>query len=94
MRKAQRNIDASKVREMCIRHQYYTCGDNAAYTKMLQNVGLTDADNMEQMQEIADDIYFHSDTDRIMSEYGCDEAEVMDSILYNLYNECCTTFIA
>ena len=76
-------IDRQALRELCIRQEYYTRGDCEDYKELLDFVDdrdLTDGDIIA----IADDIYDHSDIDRIMNEYGCGSDEVFDSIYFNV----------
>ena len=50
-----------RVRSACIRNQLYTRGDNAAYSKMLEQVGLTAGmPTPANLYLIAKDIYEHS----------------------------------
>jgi len=51
------------VRDMCIRYDLYTRGDNEAYSKMLDKCN-TDHATPELLEEIAVDITNHSDTDK------------------------------
>lgn len=48
------------VREVCIRHQYYTRGNCEEYDNMFQHCGYVTADSLEV---IARDIKDHSNTD-------------------------------
>ena len=79
-----RRIDSDKVRQVCIEHNYYTRGDVRAYERLLETVPSEPTD--AEFVRMAQNIYGHSDIDRICGEYGCDEQEVMESILFNLYN--------
>jgi hypothetical protein len=81
--KTRKAIDRQSLRGLCIAHQYYTRGDCEAYEELLNFVddrNITDTDIIA----IADDIYDHSDIDRIMREYGCSSDEVFDSIYFNV----------
>lgn len=89
----KRVIDRSKVREMCIRHDYYTCGNCEEYEAMLNYVDEIDADNIHEMKVVAENIFCHCAVDKFLSEYNCSEDEFKDNILWCLYNECCTTRI-
>lgn len=48
------------VREVCIRHQYYTRGDCEDYQNMFEHCGYVNADTLEV---IAKDIKDHSNTE-------------------------------
>lgn len=80
------------VRSICIQDGYYTRGDCSAYEAMLSFV-----DNNEPTPEniltVVDDIYQHSDIDRIMEEGGVSENEVFTSIYFNLVNGAVTNYI-
>lgn len=53
-------LTVEDVREVCIRHQYYTRGDCEAYQNMFECCGYVNADSLE---EIAKDIKDHSNTE-------------------------------
>lgn len=79
----RRVISPEGVRRMCIGHEFYTCGDNAAYGAMLEKVG-RNSDDMtnEVLYEIAEDIMEHTDPARID---GMDVA----SMMFLIDNEVC-----
>lgn len=88
--KEVRKIDRNKVRSLCIKEEYYTCGDSDAYTNLL--VTLCDRDKemtMDKLEDIANDILMHSDGE-IFSEWYRSSEEVFETILWQLINECCT----
>lgn len=71
------SLSARKVREMCIRCDFYTCGDNEAYSKML---GMCHEDmTPDEVLKIAQDIVAHSDPDNEVLSEG--DAECM-ALLY------------
>lgn len=79
----RKSINRDDLRNLCIRQEYYTRGDCEAYEELLSYVdgrNITDNDIIA----IADNIYDHSDIDRIMEEYGCSSDEVFDSIYFNV----------
>ena len=51
---------SSDVRTMCIRNEFYTCGDNEAYGKMLSFVNENEPTN-ENIYKVASDIQKHSE---------------------------------
>ena len=84
-------LETSKLRQVCVDNDYYTRGDNYAYDKMFRK--LWDVDNPkeltnEKLIDIAQDIFDHSNIERIMRDYGCGEEEVLNSIMFNLVNAC------
>lgn len=89
-----RKLDWSDLYSLCNKEEYYTCGTNEQYSN-LYNMLYDEYGDMEDMTDerlimIAEDIYDHSDIQRICDCYGADEAEVMQSILHNVYNACYT----
>lgn len=88
--KAERYLESSKVREMCIKYQYYTCGDCKDYEWMLDACDRCNAENVDEVKLIALDIYYHS-TLREDDEYSPEEK--LAGIMYGLYNECMETII-
>ena len=83
-----RKIMTSKVREMCIRNQYYTSGTNEEYDKMFQKCQLD-----YSILEIAKDIFEHTDINLHMYQVGCSERELLESICFNLINDCTYTLV-
>lgn len=79
-----RRIDRDIVRNLCIQKNYYTRGDVREYDRLLDLIPLEPSD--KDFEDIAYNIYRHSDIDRICGEYGCDEATALESILFELYN--------
>lgn len=90
--KETRKIDAYKVRQMCIKDNYYTRGTNEDYTNLLMNLCEMDADTYT-IYIIATDIIEHSDYEKKMNEYGCTLEELTTYIMENLINECCYTSV-
>lgn len=80
------HVDMYKVRSLCIRENYYTCGDNPAYEHML--LDMCDGDTFETLIEIAEDIAEHSDMEKLCAKY---DGKPVDTILEYLVNECTWT---
>ena len=79
----RKEISRSDLRALCINQEYYTRGDYETYEELLNYVdgrNITDNDIIA----IADNIYDHSDVERIMNEYGCSSDGVFDSIYFNV----------
>ena len=72
------------VRQVCIQNQYYTRGTNEEYLDLFNIIRSFSTVDDTQLFIVAQDIYNHSDVDRIMNEGGVDECGVMESILFNL----------
>lgn len=75
------------VRNLCITNNYYTCGNNDEYGRMLLFV-----DNRKPTKEnifrVAEDIYNHSGIDLDM--YGCDKDEMIAGIMFEISRKCVT----
>lgn len=60
-----RILSSSKLRSLCIKHDWYTCGNNAQYAAMFAKLHDDDGNlvhmSTEKLYEIASDIYAHSD---------------------------------
>ena len=93
--KIYRTITSDRVREMCIRYDYYTCGDCDEYSLMLAEVDTINEPDLvdEFMLPIARNILEHSDVERLECEYGCSRAELLVDVVYKLYNECTETVV-
>ena len=59
MVRVRRWVDSDKVYQMCNRYNYYTRGDNYAYSNMLAMCREAE-DDTEYIKQIAIDIYHHS----------------------------------
>ena len=81
MLKIKRSVEASKLRRMCIEHNYYTRGDNEAYGNMLLKYEYKEV-NEPELQWLAEDIKSHSNT----------EDEVV-RIAYLILTEACYEFV-
>lgn len=59
-----RKVSACSLRSLCIKNNWYTNGDNEEYSHLLIDLA-DDKDNIttDDIVEIAQDIYDHSDTD-------------------------------
>ena len=86
-----RTLSASKLRAICIQHDWYTCGTNEQYTNlfsMLTDNYLAAEMTTEKLAEIAADILAHSDADDCRDGY----LEITE-IMYDLAKACDTVFI-
>lgn len=80
--KETRLWDSYRVRNMCIKHDYYTRGDNEAYRKMLEFVD-ANSPNKTNIYKVAKDIVSHSDMDSYIGE----DAELIQGVMYDLAND-------
>lgn len=76
---------ADSIREMCICKRYYTCGDTEAYSEMLDYVR-NNSPKRSTINWICHNIYEHTDVEKFMETYGCDEAGVFEDIFYEVNN--------
>jgi len=74
-------LDASKVIQMCIDNQYYTCGDCEEYGKMLTYVCEHEIKTEADLLWIANDIISHSNPNTISE----DDLEL---VVWALLNKC------
>lgn len=72
------------VRQVCIQNEYYTHGDNEDYSALLKYIDTLGEVNDQALFNIAQDIYNHSDIERIMNEGGVDECGAFESIIFNI----------
>lgn len=79
-----RFISGTKVRQVCIKYDLFTCGDNDAYNDLFEFIGnLTRKGqhvSVEKLRMIAEMIKENSDKEYSISE-----------IMFVLNAECCTT---
>ena len=78
------SLTADSVRSMCIANGYYTNGDSEAYENLLYKVDNTVAMSDDELCDIAEDIYNHSDVEKLAYRSGCSYKDVMDNILFEL----------
>lgn len=81
--KTTKKIFTDDLRYLCVSKDYYTCGDCKAYEELFDYIrdrDLTDSDIIA----IVDNIYDHSDVDKMMREYGCSENDVFNSIYFEV----------
>lgn len=77
----KRSVEAARLRGMCIKHNYYTKGDNEDYGKMLLKF-LDHHITEKEIEWLALDIKSHSDTD-----------DEVITIAYNILTEACYEYL-
>ena len=81
-----RTMSASKLRALCIQHDWYTCGTNAEYSRLFDRLtdccGCPEHLTTEKLVEIATDIWEHSE----ITDY------TMETVLFELARACYTYF--
>lgn len=85
-------IYGSMVIGLCIKENWYTHGTNKEYTRMLDMCKGLCGDveyTIELLEEIAKDIYEHTDKEKF---YGADDDEAVASIMFELRREACVTY--
>lgn len=81
----KRMLSADDVRRMCINRDFYTRGDTRAYENLLNEVSKNSDDVSDAfLIWAAEDIFDHSDIERMCREYGCSEEECLKEILFDL----------
>lgn len=90
--KELRMIKADKVRSMCIRGNYYTCGSCEEYNDMF-NLCETMNPTTDIYQLIANNIIEHSDVEEIALMTGLTIYEMIKSVMWELINDCTTVYI-
>lgn len=79
-----RYISQMKVRQVCIKYDWFTCGDSDAYNDFFEFIGkLTRKGrhvSVEKLRDIAERIKENSDTE-----------ETIPEIMFVMNAECCTT---
>lgn len=75
---------ATALRAMCIEHDYFNAADNDEYTHFFEMVEQCPTDNKKGIEQIARYILKYSEG--LTRDYT--ENEAMESILFNLYNDC------
>lgn len=91
MLKETRKIDHLKVRSLCVKNNYYTCGTNEEYNKMFSHC--KGKMTIKKIEYIANDIFNHSDIETFKSTYGCSDEELIENIAFELINDCCYTTV-
>lgn len=84
----KRTIWANDLRQTCIKHKWYTRGDNQAYEKLLGmcrnlHTELTD----ELLTDIVLDIEAHSDFDEFTGVNNLSHDELLEWIAYQIVND-------
>lgn len=84
-------MNSSDVRILCIKQDYFTCGTNEQYGDFLDscNGEMSNSDILQKAETIME----HSNTERIMRQYGCTKVELLESICCLLINEACYTSV-
>ena len=80
------HMTMDKVRSMCIEQNYCTECDNEQYDELLSLC--KKVKTLDDVLPIAEQIMQYSDTERLMSESGCNETELLENICFNLINDC------
>lgn len=90
MIKVKRWLDSNKVRNMCITYRYYTCGDCASYDRMLTKADDMDADDLDSVLTIAEDIYYHS---TLKDDLEYPKQDCLEGIMHMLLAECVGMYV-
>lgn len=90
--KEVRRIRTEAVRSLCIEHDYYTAGTCEEYTAMF-DLCRTENPTTQDFEEIALNIYSHSNTRKMKQSTGLDAKELIKCIVFELINDCTTVYI-
>lgn len=85
---AMYRIEWFKVRDLCIKQNWYTRGTGNEYDHLLLELIPDGPADLEEVFEVAEDIFDHSNTARIMQETRFTEVEVLNMIADLIVNEC------
>lgn len=83
-------VNSNKVREMCIRYDYYTRGDCRAYEKMLKAADETSIEDHEGLKKIAVDIYDHS---KMQDDVENSKKDYVEGIIYDILKSCTDMYV-
>lgn len=86
-----RQWNSSDVIQMCIKHDWYTCGTCAEYEKMLDFVR-DNSYSLKNAYYVARDIARHSDLTTYGYALNSTEPEAIESILWAIGNEAVNIF--
>lgn len=88
-----RRIDNMKVRNICIKDNYYTRGTNKDYSHLLFDLCKNENVTLDDLKEIATDILFHSDWERKARECGFGYDDLLLNLMSILINEACFSIV-
>lgn len=86
--KEERRIDSDKVRSICIRMDWYTCGTNAEYSRMFEMCERSKG-KADEIYEIAKDITEKSNMNRYYNS-GYTKEEVIENVMHYIANDAMT----
>ena len=89
MVRVRRWVEADKVYQMCNRYNYYTRGDNNAYSSMLAMCREAE-DDLEYIKLIAYDIYNHS---TLMDDKEYSPADHVAGIMGEILRNCMDLYV-
>ena len=79
-------MDASDIRLMCIRNNWYTAGTYEQYLRMLARADVEEA-TVEDIAGVAEDIIAHTPAEEF---YGIgDDDKILACVMFEVRNECC-----
>lgn len=82
-----RRIQTDRVRNMCIRNDYFTLGTNDKYEAMFE-MCRKENPSTDDFEKIANVIYWHSSRNELKARYGMSAIEIVKSIMFELINDC------
>lgn len=89
MVRIRRWVDSDKIYQMCNRYNYYTRGDNSAYSNMLAMCREAE-DDTEAIKQIAIDIYHHS---QLMDDTEFSPEDHVAGVMGAILRECMDLYV-
>ena len=81
-------ISRDKVYHLCVKEQYYTCGDSESYMEMLtycDKLGeIADPQVTTEVMAIAINIYEHSDIQQMQRDYGVSKEDIFNNMYFQV----------
>lgn len=86
--KEVRRIQIDRVRNMCIRNDYYTSGTCEEYGAMFEMCKVENP-TTDDFERIARDIFNHSDKEKLLERVGMQSRSfIRECIMFELINDC------
>ena len=83
-------VNSDRVREMCIRYDYYTRGDCLAYNRMLNDANDMSTDDYEGLKRIVVDIYDHS---KMQDDKEYSKKDYVEGIISDILKSCTDMYV-
>ena len=88
-------LNGEKLRNLCIKNNYYTKGNNIEYTAMFEKYcgGFYGQKKITfvKIEEVANNIFQHSNWSEYEKSYR--DIEIIEKIIFELLNDCCISLV-